>query len=90
MIRPFARHPCPASLRHTAAAVGVVALLSAMPAPARAQAAPSPAEFHGHELGTRYTLTSALYDYYRALAAASSPEVPLIWGGRRTTLILRD
>lgn len=37
----------------------------------RAQAVPSPAEFHGYELGTRYTLTSALYDYYRTLAAAS-------------------
>jgi len=32
---------------------------------------PSPAEFHGYPLGTRYTITSAHYDYYRALAETS-------------------
>lgn len=35
------------------------------------QEPPSPAAFHGYELGTRYTRTDALYDYYRALAQAS-------------------
>lgn len=34
----------------------------------------SPSEFHGYSLGTKYTITSALYDYYRALAQ-SSPRV---------------
>ena len=37
-----------------------------------AQTPPSPSEFHGYELGTRYTITSALYDYYRALAKSSA------------------
>lgn len=37
---------------------------------ARAQV-PSPAEFHGYALGTRYTITAALYDYYRALGDQS-------------------
>ncbi|MHC4092094.1 MAG: hypothetical protein ACYSVY_17795, partial [Planctomycetota bacterium] len=32
---------------------------------------PSPAEFHGYELGTTYTITAALYDYYRELARQS-------------------
>jgi hypothetical protein len=35
---------------------------------------PSPSEFHGYELGTRYTITAGLYDYYRSLAE-SSPKV---------------
>jgi hypothetical protein len=38
---------------------------------AQSSPVPSPSEFHGYELGTRYTITAALYDYYRALAAAS-------------------
>lgn len=32
---------------------------------------PSPSEFHGYEVGSRYTITAALYDYYRALAEGS-------------------
>jgi hypothetical protein len=32
----------------------------------------SPSEFHGYELGTRYTITAGLYDYYRSLAESSS------------------
>ncbi len=32
----------------------------------------SPSEFHGYELGTKYTLTAALYEYYRELALHSS------------------
>ncbi|GMV07777.1 MAG: peptidase M14 [Gemmatimonadota bacterium] len=58
------------SLR-TVVVAGTLALAGAAPTLARAQAAPSPAAFHGYELGTRYTLTSALVDYYRALADAS-------------------
>lgn len=32
---------------------------------------PSPSEFHGYDLGSRYTITSALYDYYQMLAERS-------------------
>ncbi|HSR43591.1 MAG TPA: M14 family zinc carboxypeptidase, partial [Longimicrobiales bacterium] len=50
----------------------VLALLALAASGLRAQdAAPSPSEFHGYPLGSRYTITSALYDYYRALAQAS-------------------
>ena len=62
-------------------------VLSALPLvigagmPARAQIPPSPADFHGYELGSRYTITAALYDYYRALGA-SSPRVEYVEYGR--------
>jgi len=49
----------------------ITILLGAKPGPAIAQQPLSPEAFHGYELGTRYTITSALYDYYRALAASS-------------------
>ncbi len=71
MIRPYARHPQPMPLRRITAAAGVAALLATLPAPAPAQTVPSPAEFHGYESGTRYTITSAVVGYYRALADAS-------------------
>ncbi len=51
-----------------------LSIASAGGMPARstcAQSVPSPEEFHGYELGTQYTITAALYDYYRALASAS-------------------
>ena len=43
--------------------------------------APSFAEFHGYELGTTYTITAALYDYYRELAR-QSPRVEYSEYGR--------
>jgi hypothetical protein len=48
--------------------------LLGVPGSLRAQSRPdlpSPSEFHGYELGSRYTITAALYDYYRALAEGS-------------------
>jgi hypothetical protein len=42
---------------------------------------PSPEEFHGYELGTNYTITAALYDYYRELAR-QSPRVEYSEYGR--------
>lgn len=36
------------------------------------ESVPSPSEFHGYGLGTTYTITANLYDYYRALAQRSS------------------
>ncbi len=52
--------------------VVVLGLLAPAASGLRAQdAVPSPSEFHGYPLGSRYTITSALYDYYRALAQAS-------------------
>jgi hypothetical protein len=71
MIRPSARRPQSTPLRRIAAALGVAALPCILPAPVRAQTVPSPADFHGYASGTRYTITSAVVDYYRALAAAS-------------------
>ena len=49
-------------------------LPGATPSAVGAQQALSPEAFHGYELGTRYTITAALYEYYRALAE-SSPRV---------------
>lgn len=46
-------------------------LHSVIPVGASAQQPLSPEAFHGYELGTRYTITAALYDYYRALASSS-------------------
>lgn len=42
---------------------------------------PSPAQFHGYELGTTYTITAALYEYYRELARLS-PRVDYLEYGR--------
>lgn len=61
-----------------------LSIASATGVPARsasAQSVPSPEEFHGYELGTQYTITAALYDYYRALASAS-PRVEYMEYGR--------
>jgi hypothetical protein len=57
--------------------IGVLLTLLALTlcAPAReaaGQQVPSPEAFHGYELGTRYTITAALYDYYRGLARSSA------------------
>ncbi|NIM52641.1 MAG: hypothetical protein GTO22_25920 [Gemmatimonadales bacterium] len=38
---------------------------------AQSSSVPSPSQFHGYELGTTYTNTAALYDYYRELARRS-------------------
>jgi len=58
--------------------VGIGVLLSlltifhgVMPGGTSAQQTLSPEAFHGYELGTRYTITASLYDYYRALASSS-------------------
>jgi len=67
--RPAAR---PALLARCAGWAGVALLLAAGAAQAQPGAPVSPSQFHGYELGTTYTLTHALYEYYRALAAASS------------------
>ena len=53
-------------------ALTVVLGLSVHPVAGQSPAVPSPSEFHGYELGTRYTITAALYDYYRELARRSS------------------
>ncbi len=37
----------------------------------QSESIPSPAEFHGYELGTTYTITANLYEYYRELALRS-------------------
>lgn len=70
----------------TGVAVMMAAILGATVLPgawaggsARAQV-PSPEAFHGYELGTRYTITAALYDYYEALAAASPRAVYAEYG----------
>jgi hypothetical protein len=55
--------------------VTTVMLLVALAPPAgisSAAAQQSPAEFHGYELGTNYTITAALYDYYRHLGKQSA------------------
>lgn len=53
---------------------------------------PSPEAFHGYELGTRYTITAALYDYYEALAASSPRAVYREYGrsiqGRALPMIM--
>ena len=42
---------------------------------------PSPSEFHNYKLGTTYTITSALYDYYRELGRRS-PRVEYVEYGK--------
>ena len=42
---------------------------------------PSPETFHRYELGTTYTITANLYEYYRALAR-DSPRVEYLEYGR--------
>lgn len=70
-VRPTLRSPAlPLSLA-AGCALAAAALVPLTPLRAAGQPAPSPSEFHGYELGSRYTLTSALYDYYRALGEAS-------------------
>lgn len=52
--------------------VTVVSLTVVHAAPASAQASiPTPAEYHGYDVGTQYTITSAIIGYYKALAEAS-------------------
>jgi hypothetical protein len=55
--------------------------LIATSADAQSPDIPTPSEFHGYELGTRYTITSRLYDYYRTLAQRS-PRVEYTEYGR--------
>jgi hypothetical protein len=78
MIRPSAPRPRSVPFLRIAAMAGLLVACGGVPLAAQVQAeassprvAPSPAEFHGYALGTRYTITSALYDYYRTLAEAS-------------------
>ncbi len=37
----------------------------------QSESIPSPEEFHGYELGTTYTITANLYEYYKELALRS-------------------
>ncbi len=61
--------------------LALVVSAGAPPAMAQSSTIPSPSEFHGYELGTTYTITAALYDYYRELAR-HSPRVEYIEYGR--------
>ena len=43
----------------------------------QSESIPSPEEFHGYELGTTYTITANLYEYYRELAPAPRSPLPI-------------
>jgi hypothetical protein len=55
------------------AALGVVLVCTVATLPAAAQAGgiPSPSEYHGYDLSSRYSVTSKVTDYYRVLAEQS-------------------
>ncbi|NQT94104.1 MAG: hypothetical protein HQ559_15185, partial [Lentisphaerae bacterium] len=65
------KSPCVVFVSLLRACVLFVAAGSAAAQRAPSTAIQSPAEFHGYELGTTYTITAALYDYYRELARQS-------------------
>ena len=51
--------------------LAILLSLTAHPAMAQSSSVPSPSEFHGYKLGTTYTITAAIYDYYKELARTS-------------------
>jgi hypothetical protein len=64
--------------------VSLLITLVSVPGGLKAQSrpdVPSPSEFHGYDLGSRYTITAALYDYYRVLAQGS-PHIEYLEYGR--------